>query len=73
MSGGSVGERVRALVAGRFPELAGVSPTVERAGVNRIYTFRGKVATSPDGPQLSQVVRVTVDGEGKVVRLVASR
>lgn len=54
-----------------FPTLAGVEPTLERRGQDAIYTFRKPPADGPPSP--APIVRVTVDGEGRVRRVVASR
>jgi hypothetical protein len=57
----------------KYPLLAGVRPAVQSAGPNRVYTFAKDVPTSPGGPSLRQIVRVTVDAAGKIVKVVASR
>lgn len=56
-----------------FPMLAGVEPTLERRGPNAIYTFRIRKSPADDPPSPMPIVRVTVDAEGKVLRVVASR
>lgn len=57
----------------RFPMLQGVAPKHERTGERWVYTFERTVATSPGGPRLRQIVRVTVDAAGRVVKVVASK
>ncbi len=69
----AMAQRVRAQVARRYPDLAAVTPSVQRAGPNWVYTFRHRQPLAPGGPELSQVVRVTVDADGRIVKLVASR
>lgn len=66
-------EAACAHVARKFPYLKGCRPKVKRQGKSRIYTFKGSVETSPGGPKVNQVVRVTVDPDGKVLKVVASR
>jgi len=66
-------DAVCAEVYRRFPELAGVRPTVRRTGQQRIFSFEKTVAVSPGGPRLRQIVNVTTDETGRIVRLVASR
>ena len=55
------------------PELADTEPAASQPapGVT-IFTFR-KVFSTPDGAQLSQVVRVTVGEDGTVLKAVASK
>ncbi len=57
----------------KFADLRGVKPSMQRAGPNRIYTFSGKSDSSGGGPSIRQVVRVTIDPEGKILKVVASR
>jgi hypothetical protein len=57
----------------RFPILQGVAPRAERSGDRTVYTFEKTVATSPGGPRLRQIVRVTVDGAGRVTKVVGSK
>lgn len=57
----------------KFPLLKGTRPSVRRAGPNRVYTFQSAVTTSPGGPSLRQVVRVTVDPAGSIVKVVVSK
>jgi hypothetical protein len=56
-----------------FPELAGLAPRTECRGPVRVFTFSKDVPTAPGGPRLRQTVRVTVDAQGRVVKVVASR
>jgi len=62
-----------ACVYGKFPLLAGVRPSVQRAGPHRVFTFAKMVAVAPGGPKLHQIVRVTVDDAGRIVKVAASR
>jgi hypothetical protein len=55
-----------------FPALAGVRPTVRRAGPHRVYTFQ-KTFPSDGGPAHRQLVRVTVDEGGRIVKVVTAR
>ena len=57
----------------RFPVLQGTRPAAARAGDGWVYTFDRSVPVSPGGPKLRQIVRVTVDAGGRVVKVVASR
>ncbi len=66
-------EAACAHVGRKFPLLKGVRPTVRRAGPNRVYTFQTSVATSPGGPKLRHVVRVTVNEAGHILKVVASK
>ncbi len=66
-------EAACAHVARKFPHLKGTRPTVKTAGGNRIFTFKKSVSVSPGGPKVSQVVRVTVDDKGKIVKVLASK
>ncbi len=56
-------------VSRTYPLLAGVEPTMQRAGPHLVYTFRGPRAEGAPAP----IVRVTVDEGGGIVRVVASR
>lgn len=73
----------------RFPEMDGIEPSLEERAVparnmpgeaesepaaEKVYvlTFRKEVVAQ-DGTTLTQVVRATVDGEGNIVKVVASR
>jgi hypothetical protein len=57
----------------RFPALTGVRPTVQFVGPNRVFVFDGQVPGGPAGRTMRQVVRVTVDAGGKVVKVAVSR
>jgi hypothetical protein len=57
----------------KFPKLKGSRPSVKKAGDNRIYTFKKSVEVAPGGPKMKQVVRVTVNKDGKIVKTVASK
>ena len=57
----------------KFHDLKGVKPTVRPAGPNKAFTFKRSVPTGGGGPSLKQIVRVTVDPKGKIVKVVASR
>ncbi|RIL08879.1 hypothetical protein DCC79_12650 [bacterium] len=63
-------ERLEALACGHacraFPALRGVRPTVQRTGPHHVFTFRGPAGTP-------SVVRVKLDADGTLVRVVASR
>ena len=59
-------------VYGSFPELDGVRPSVQRAGPNRVFTFQ-KEHPAGGGAGVLQTVRVTVDPEGRVVKVAVSR
>lgn len=67
--------RVRQYVEGRFPELKGVRPTLSapKQGTSGpyLYTFAKNVST-PAG-KLSQVVRVTSDEFGEILKVSVSR
>ena len=60
-------------VARKFPNLAGVSPKAAQRGDGWVYTFDKTVAASPGGPKIRQIVHVTVDGSGRVKKVMASR
>lgn len=60
-------------VARKFPLLADVRPTVTRAGQNDVYTFAQDVPVLPGGPKLRQVVRITVDAGGHILKVVMGR
>jgi hypothetical protein len=57
----------------KFKDLEGVKPSLQRAGPNRVYTFKRKLDGGPGGARIMQVVRVTISPEGRVLKLVASR
>jgi len=56
----------------KFPGLAGARPRMRKAGPNRVFTF-SQTLKEGAGPALKQVVKVTVDAGGRVVKVVASR
>lgn len=72
MGAGGVPAAVRAHIARRFPELVDTSPTVERRGATRVFTFRRRLPL-PVGPSLEMVVRITVDDRDKILKVVTSR
>jgi hypothetical protein len=57
----------------KFRDLKGAKPTVRPAGPNKVFTFKRSVSTGQGGPSLNQIVRVTVNPAGKIVKVVASR
>ena len=59
-------------VYARFAALKGVRPSVAAAGGNQVYTFK-KQLPAAGGLSISQVVRVTVGPDGRVLKMVASR
>jgi hypothetical protein len=66
-------EVARAHVARKFPQLGDTRPTVRRCAAGQIFTFDAHVPVAPDGPTVRQIVRVTVDAHGQIVKVVASR
>lgn len=76
--GGSVTESAaraaaREAAARRFPALAGARPACARSGGGWVFTFDHHVPDGPGGRPLHQVVRVSVDESGRVVKVVAAR
>ncbi len=70
-------ERVKRTVQERFAGIADVEPTVQALAGGAspplyVLTFRQE-AEREDGGRITRTVRVTVDGEGKIVKLSASR
>jgi hypothetical protein len=64
---------IRKQVYTRFPIMRGTRPTVStRKDGGRTFTFKARVPI-PGGHTLTQVVRVTVDREGRVVSMTASK
>jgi hypothetical protein len=55
-----------------FPEMRGARPTVRQNGPTRTFIF-AKTLGAGGSPALQQVVKVTVDGQGRIVKVVASR
>jgi hypothetical protein len=72
--------RAKSVVRERFPEMAGVEPTVSTrgavskggAGATHVLTFRKDVPL-PDGKHLARLVRVTIDARGEIVKLASSK
>jgi hypothetical protein len=68
--------RVQKHIKNHFPEMSGVRPTVKtsnRAGETRHrFTFR-KALRSQDKGQFQQLVHLTADAEGKVLKVSVSR
>lgn len=71
MGTGGVPAAVQAHIARRFPELIDSSPTVERRGATRVFTFRRRLPLQ-GGASLEMVVRITVDDQDKILKVVAS-
>jgi hypothetical protein len=71
-------ERVRQAVLEQCPELDGVEPTVSArtspasGGETFVLTFRQRVELE-GGDYMTRIVRVTVDEQGQVIKLTASR
>ncbi len=64
---------VRKYVKALYPEMRGVRPTVDRGkNGSTVFTYRNE-RPLPDGETLEQVVRVTADASGRVVKVIASR
>jgi hypothetical protein len=55
-----------------YPDMKGARPSVREAGGNRVFVFE-KTLSEKNGPALRQVVKVTVDSGGRVLKVVASR
>jgi hypothetical protein len=55
-----------------FPDMKGSRPTMKQNGQVRVFTF-AKTLSDGSGPALKQIVRVSVDQSGKVLKVVASR
>ncbi|MFQ5945178.1 MAG: hypothetical protein ACE5NC_02910 [Anaerolineae bacterium] len=65
--------KVREYVKARYPEVRGVRPTADRKKNGRtVFTYRIE-RPLPDGKTLTQVVRVTADASGRVVKATVSR
>jgi hypothetical protein len=68
--------KVRKYIEDRFPEMATVRPRVtsnNRDGKTRHrFTFR-KALRSPNGGQFQQIVHLTADEDGKVLKVSVSR
>jgi hypothetical protein len=64
-------------VARKFPEMAGVQPTIRPQGESRgetqyLLVYKGR-AELPGGKSLSRIVRVVCSERGRIVRLSTSR
>ena len=73
--------KAKKLVRAEFPEMAGAEPSIDpnkarsKDGTARsvfVLTFKKSIPL-PDGEQLRRVVRVTMDQEGEVIKLSASK
>jgi hypothetical protein len=40
---------------------------------HRVFTFAKAVAVEPGGPKLRHVVRVTIDADGRILKVVTAR
>jgi hypothetical protein len=69
-------DKVRKYIKDRFPEMGSVRPKVttnSRNGKTRHrFTFR-KALSSPNGGQFQQIVHLTADEDGKVLKVSVSR
>jgi hypothetical protein len=73
--------KAKKLVRAEFPEMAGAEPSIDqnkarsKDGTARsvfVLPFKKSIPL-PDGGQLRRVVRVTMDQEGEVIKLSASK
>jgi hypothetical protein len=68
--------KVQQYVSRRFPDMRGVKPTVsvdtQEESVKYRFTFR-KTLKASNGGSFKQIVHVTTDAEGKVLKVSASR
>lgn len=65
--------RAREYVRRHYPEVAEAEPTAAQPAPGiTVFTFR-KTFSTPDGAQLSKVVRVTVAEDGTITKAVASK
>jgi hypothetical protein len=55
-----------------FPDMKGARPSMKQAGEVRVFTF-AKTLSEGMGPALKQIIKVSVDPQGKVLKVVASR
>lgn len=55
------------------PALRGVTPSVQVKGGQRVFVFSAVVSGGAGGRAIRQVVRVSVDAVGEVVRVAVSR
>lgn len=66
-------EEVKREVVRRYPELSGVEPKISPGAEGlTLLTFRAQVET-PEGVRLALVVHATVDGQGRLLKLSASK
>jgi hypothetical protein len=71
-------EQVSRHVAKKFPEMAGVRPTIRRQGNSSsddacfVLTYKGK-AELPGGRKMSRIVRVVANESGRVIRMSTSK
>jgi hypothetical protein len=64
-------------VARKFPEMAGVTPTIRPQGESRgvaqyLLVYKGR-AELPGGRSMNRIVRVVCSERGQIVRLSTSR
>lgn len=68
--------KVRKHVADQFPEMSGVRPTVKSSNhggkTTHRFTFRKALHTAKGG-DFQQIVHVTADEEGRVLKVSVSR
>jgi hypothetical protein len=70
--------KVKKEVSRKFPEMAGVKPTVRKQEMEKsrdeqyLLTFKGK-ADLPGGRKISRVVRVVADERGRILKLSTSK
>ncbi|MGD2253243.1 MAG: hypothetical protein PVF70_10060 [Anaerolineales bacterium] len=70
--------KVNRQVAENFPEMQGVTPSVKRQGgasgeaARYVLTYKGN-ASLPGGRSIRRIVRVVVDGCGRVIRMSTSK
>lgn len=65
--------KVREYMKAHYPEMKGVRPQIDRGKDGRtVFTYRNE-RPLPDGKSLKQVIRVTADASGRVVKVAASR
>jgi hypothetical protein len=68
--------RVKKHIKDHFPEMAGVKPKVTSRNhggqMRHRFTFR-KALRSPDGEKFQQIVHLTADEDGKVLKVSVSR
>ncbi len=75
--------KARKLVFDKFPEMAGAKPSVgakrfqskgceDSVKTRYVVTFQKDISL-PEGGELRRLVRVTMDGDGEVIRLTSSK